>query len=134
MNKRTFFILITILVITFPSCTAGLETETQKDVKTIKLNINLDEEKKLQTEVDNGHQPWRLEPIDVAYAIVIAKADKNVVYENCSPISIANTEAKVVCKSKGAKKYFVNLKRIVRPDGIWTAISIEESTGKGVHG
>jgi hypothetical protein len=87
----------------------------------IDLEINLDKEKKLQNEVDNGHQPWRLEPIDVAGAALI-EIDKSVDISNCVLISSMEQDAKVKCKGKNT--YFVNLKRLTKPFGIWTAMSI----------
>jgi len=95
-----------------------------KSKNIFKLDINLEKQKRLQAEVDNGHQPWRLGPIDVAFA-ALTDIDKNIKYENCNIDSKTNSKAEVICKGT-TKSYLINLKRIVRLDGIWTAISIEE--------
>jgi hypothetical protein len=96
---------------------------TIKSKKIFKLDVKLEEQKRLQSEVDNGHQPWRLEPLDVAFA-ALTGIDKNIKYENCNLGSKTNSKAEVICK--GTKRYLINLKRMIRSDGIWTAISIEE--------
>jgi hypothetical protein len=89
--------------------------------KVIELKVSLDKERELQAEVDNGHQPWRLNPIDVAVATLL-KIDKTIDIENCTLISSTEEDSKVKCD--GTKSYFVNLKRLTKPFGIWTAVSI----------
>jgi hypothetical protein len=94
--------------------------------RLINLKVDFEKEKEIQLQVDNGHQPWRLEASDVAYVAVRTNVDKSINYKNCSLKSETSNEAKVLCK--GASDYLVNLKRLIRPDrpdGIWTAISIE---------
>jgi hypothetical protein len=92
------------------------------DKTKIELTIDLAEEKKIQVEVDNGHQPWRLEAVDVAYTAIV-NIDKKVNYKNCRLMAEEDTEAKVECKNEN--NYHVLLKRLVRPNGIWTAVSVE---------
>ena len=98
------------------------ESQTTINNQVIKLAVDLKKEKELQQEVDKGHQPWRLEPIDVAYATT-PTTDKKVAYENCTLISETSNESVVKCK--GEKMYVVYLKRLVREHGIWTAVQIE---------
>jgi len=107
-----------ICVNNIASCESNIKSK-----KIFKLDVKLEEQKRLQSEVDNGHQPWRLEPLDVAFA-ALTDIDKNIKYENCNLNSKTNSKAEVICK--GTKSYLINLKRMVRSDGIWTAISIEE--------
>lgn len=132
--KKIFIFLLIIIVLTiyFSKNVKSLERQYYslnepnatygKTKKTIDLKVDLDEQKKLQTEVDNGHQPWRLEPVDVAFAALVT-IDKNIDYSNCQLNTAKNIEAEVICK--GTKKYRVYLRRMVKPNGIWTATVIE---------
>ena len=120
MNKIIFLLLLILSLLVCVTDIVLCESKI-KIKKVVKVDVNLEEQKKLQAEVDNGHQSWRLDPIDVAFASLIGK---NVKHENCSLSSQTNSKAEVICK--GTKNYLVNLKRMIRADGIWTAVSIEE--------
>lgn len=130
MNKSFIFpMVILCFMITLSKNAESLETQNDNSYgsnihhkKIIELEVDIEEQRKLQAEVDSGHQPWRLEPVEVAFA-GLSNLDKNIYYENCYLITKMNNEAKVKCK--GAKHYIIYLKRMVRPNGIWTAISIE---------
>jgi hypothetical protein len=93
-----------------------------KSSKRIVLKVNLKNEKFVQDEVDKGHQPWRLNAVDVAYA-TLSSMDKNVTYEDCKSVNESRDQATVQCRS--SQNYIVHLRKLVRPDGIWTAIEIE---------
>jgi hypothetical protein len=131
MNKIFIFSIIVIGLIISVNNTESIGRQNDfapksisndhKTKKTIKLNVDLEEQKKLQAEVDNGHQPWRLEPVDVAFKELFT-IDRNIDYKKCRTDIIENSEAVVTCKS--ARKYYVNLKKMIRSDGIWTAISV----------
>ena len=129
MNKMllVLFAIISLII----SCSKGDDSTTNKSVdnqvtatgQIIKLKVNIEEEKELQQAVDNGHQPWRLEPIDVAH-VALMEIDKNIRYENCTLVSEKDREAVVNCR--GTRTYIVYLKQIVREkNGIWTATQIE---------
>ena len=98
----------------------GIKEPGPKEV--IMLKVDVEEEKRLQQEVDKGHQPWRLETISVALAAV-ASIDESVDESKCTEVGRGESEASVLCNGKA--RYLVKLKRIVRSDGIWTAESIE---------
>lgn len=93
-----------------------------KNSKRIVLKVNLKNEKFVQDEVDKGHQPWRLNAVDVAYA-TLASMDKKVRYEDCKSLKETGDQSAVQCKS--SQNYIVHLRKLVRPDGIWTATEIE---------
>ena len=129
MNKILIVLFVIISLIT--SCSRDKDSTTNNPIDSrisansqiIKLKVNVEEEKELQQAVDNGHQPWRLDPISVA-PVALMEIDKNIVDENCTLVSETDSEAVVNCK--GARTYLVYLKRIVRKkNGIWTAIQIE---------
>lgn len=116
-------LLISLFIILFSLAGCSKEVASiNADKKTIELPIDLAKEEKIQVEVDNGHQPWRLEPLDVAYT-ALTTIDEKVDYKNCRLITKENTETTVECKNEN--KYHVFLKRLVRPNGIWTAVSVE---------
>jgi len=130
MNK--FYVLYLIIFLQFIICTYGCAFEKENIIKTkynkkIELKIDLKEENTIQNEVDDGHQPWRLAAVDVAYEAIVSNIDNNALYENCKLVSETNNEATIKYSVK--KEYLVIVKKIVRPNnvtGIWTAISIEE--------
>lgn len=124
------YILLAIAAVMLINCYSSVLGSDKENIfkcqvdKKIELHPDLVLEEKLQAEVDAGHQPWRLEAIDVAYETIKNDSFPDVKYENCILVSEMDCEAIVKCKSK--QNYFVNLKRIVKPNkGIWTAISIE---------
>jgi hypothetical protein len=88
----------------------------------IALPLDLEKEKQLQAEVDKGHQPWRLEPVEVARAALIVGLDSTVPIEKCSLLSKTDHEAIVKCTD--SKDFTVTLKQLIRPKGIWTATDI----------
>jgi hypothetical protein len=75
--------------------------------------------------VDNGHQPWRLNPIDVAYS-ELALLDNKLVYASCRLLDAKKREATVLCNNAAEKKYTVQMKKLVKfKNGIWTVLKIE---------
>lgn len=121
MNKLILGLFI--ILFSLINCSReGASINAMTDKAKIDLTIDLAEEKKIQAEVDNGHQPWRLDAVDVAYTALV-NIDKKVDYKNCHLIAKENSEAKVECKNEN--NYHVLLKRLVRPNGIWTAVLIE---------
>ncbi len=88
----------------------------------ITLPLDLEKEKQLQAEVDKGHQPWRLEPVEVAHSAIIASLNTTVPIEKCSLLSKTDHEAIVTCTE--SKSFTVTLRQLIRPKGIWTATDI----------
>jgi hypothetical protein len=122
MNKMLFSSLVILSLLICFNNIASCESNI-KNKKVFKVDVNLEEQKRFQAEVDNGHQPWRLKPLDVAFA-ALTNIDKSIKFENCNLRSKTNSKSEVICK--GTKSYLINLKRMVKSGGIWTAISIEE--------
>ncbi|MDA8078293.1 MAG: hypothetical protein M0Z79_05075 [Nitrospiraceae bacterium] len=114
-------IYLLIVLVIVPAVACG---RTPNEVTEINIPHTIEEERELQKSVDNGHQPWRLNPVDVAHQSVITNADKTVKYDKCSLITQKDEEAIVQCGS--AKKNFkVHLKRFFGKKSIWTATQIE---------
>ena len=87
--------------------------------------VDLNKEREFQISADKGHQPWRLDPVSVAYAAVV-EVDRTAKFENCEVTCYTgNNKAHVLCK--GIKEYEVELRRLIRTTehGIWTAVSVE---------
>jgi hypothetical protein len=127
MNKRLYFIFAIWLFIVINSyliIAAGNKNGIEISNKLLTLKVDLKEETKLQEAVDAGHEPWRLEAIDVAYEAIISNVDKNAKYENCTLLS--ETQDKALIRYKGSKTYLITVKKLVKPNknGIWTATEI----------
>lgn len=102
---------------------SGENASSEAPRKTMQLNVDLGEEKRLQDAADNGSQAWRKEAVDVAHAALInqginAKLDECKLTEDHGAHSVVNAK----CKDG---EFNITLKKLVRPDGIWTATDIE---------
>ena len=96
---------------------------TPNNLNSVTNQIDLEKEKRLQAEVDKGHQPWRIDPVAVAHSALIASTDNNVPFDKCVLKSKAYREALVKCKYKDS--YVIHLKQLIRPAGVWTATEIQ---------
>jgi hypothetical protein len=90
----------------------------------ILIPVILEKERKLQKEADEGHQLWRLNPIDVSHATVLLCANKNVESKKCFLMTQNNDEAIVQCDSL-IVNYRVYLKKYFGKRSIWTATKIQ---------
>lgn len=85
-------------------------------------NIVIQVEEKTKDGVEQGHQPWRLDPVAVAASYLnMVSADE--IENNCKLETSDGQRAVVVC-NKG-KKYIVHLEKLFKPDGMWTVTSVE---------
>lgn len=110
------------------------EVEAPKRTK-IGLNYDMTEEKRLQEAADHGSQAWRKEAVDVAHAALINQGI-NAKIEECRLTEDHNAHSVVNAKCRDGE-FNITLKKIVRPDGIWTATEIElvgEFKGLGAPG
>jgi hypothetical protein len=120
--------LVPIVIMTFSNVAHVndiVDSTMLKRGDLIEKKIDLNAERRLQEEVDKGHQPWRLIPLDVAYSEVAD--DPNVTYNKCKALKQTPSMADVECK--GTQVYFIHLKRLLKPNGIWTVLSVRR---KGV--
>ncbi len=102
------------------------------ETRMVTLNPSMEEERRLQKAVDDGWQPWRLNPIDVAHANMINQG-VNVRIEDCSLVKKDDAHAVVHVQSKDGKDLNVHVARLVRPDGIWTATQVEINDDGGAQ-
>jgi hypothetical protein len=108
-------------------------------MKKIRIKVNVESERQLQAEVDKGHQPWRLNAVDVAAATLSRFEKQDIPTDACILESTTEEEARV--KYVGRHIYHVRLRRLVKPKGIWTVVEIEveqlsssRANGTGVKG
>lgn len=95
-----------------------------KTSQTLKLQIDYDNESRLQLTVENGYQLWRLNPIDVAHG-ALTDSHQMAEYNACKIVQMDEKHALVTTSYKNTT-YNVHLARLVKPNGIWTATEIEK--------
>lgn len=107
------------------SCTKGkkenVEAEAPKERK-VELNVNPNEEQRLQEAAEAGQQSWRLKAEDVAHAALLNRG-VNCMVEQCTLVEQNDRLAKVRANTKDGE-FEVLLERFVKPGGIWTATYI----------
>ncbi len=106
-----------------PEGNGGSSKYISAHTKKIRLKVNVDSERQLQAEVDKGHQPWRLNAVDVAAATLSHFEKQDIATDAC--VLESTTEQEAIVKYVGRHLYRVRLKRLVKPKGIWTAVEIE---------
>lgn len=104
------------------------EGEAKKDsppaATRMKLNVDMDTEKRYQDAADKGFQPWKKNAADVAEECLI-NTGTGARKGECKIVSEDASNAVVVVETKDGK-FRVSLKRLVKPGGIWTATEIEK--------
>lgn len=91
----------------------------------VNVPYSVDEVQQLQTQVDQGHQPWRLSPIEVAKSWAKEQGDQ----ATGEPAVIKEQGGKAIIKMGDDSKYeYVFLRQLVKtgPDGIWTVTGYTE--------
>jgi hypothetical protein len=111
-----------LLLITSQMWAANASFSNYSEGAVVRFEVDIKEEQALQKEVEDGHQPWRLEPTDVAYVAAVS-IDKTVQYESCQITYEKANESRVRCE--GSKPYIIRLRRLIKSDGIWTAVEME---------
>lgn len=115
--------------IIFPAQAKEYEINPQVEVP-----FNLEAEKNTQKSVDDGHSPWRLDPLFTTQVFVSLKlfpdgisGNYPVEYENLKLIQSNDELAVVKVNDKDTPIEFVYLKRLIRqdPSGIWTVIGYD---------
>lgn len=100
------------------------EENQQSEKKVMKLNIDMEHQEKSQLSADQGFQPWRNNPVDVAEESIIGLGIGST--EGRSAVLSENDSDAEVRVESNSGIYKVSLKRLVRPDGIWTSTEIEK--------
>jgi len=106
-----------------------------EEIKTGKVEINYEEIKSIQKSVDEGHEPWRLNPIMVLRGeMSVYGFNPDTDYNTLSPVPDAATQKKYGTEitevnfeiTHRGKTYVITLiQPITGPDKIWTISNIE---------
>lgn len=92
--------------------------------KIQKLNVDIETEKKYQEAADKGYQPWKRNAMEVAEECLI-NTGVGARKGECKVLSDDGANATVFVNTKDGN-FKIKLKRLVKPDGIWTATEIEK--------
>lgn len=115
--------------IIFPAYANDYEIKPQVDIK-----VNLQLEEATQKSVDEGHSPWRLDPIYTAQVFASLHlfpegvvGDNPIEYENLKHILSNNEYSIVEVNDTDSPIKMVYLKRLIRQDetGIWTVVGYD---------
>ncbi|MBE9536416.1 MAG: hypothetical protein IMF07_04485 [Proteobacteria bacterium] len=105
--------------------TPGAVSKEENKQKVLKIFVDIDTQKKLQSSADQGFKPWKNDAVEVAKECIIGKGigapgESTILSEDDS-----KTVVRVATKKEGS--FNITLKRLVRPGGIWTATEIERA-------
>lgn len=135
LPTMTLFRILVILMVSFLfACTDNLKGQNlleqnkgtrtaNSQVELIELPVDMNLERETQRAVENGHQPWRLFPEQVACA-VLSNRFKDTRFDDCKLESEDKGRA-IASARVGKIQYRVYLERLIKTDGIWTATKIE---------
>lgn len=95
---------------------------------SIEIPVDLQKVSELQRGFEEGHQPWRGDPISVAHVTIMRTLEREMRYEDLKVEHETRDEA--VVAGRGSRyAYRVHLKRLIVPrsgkNGIWTAVRID---------
>ncbi|SOC41934.1 hypothetical protein [Ureibacillus acetophenoni] len=102
----------------------------------VEVNVDLELDKQTQKSVDEGHSPWRLDPLFTAQVFTSLHlfpegivGDFPIEYENLKLISSNNESAIVQVDDSDTNINMVYLKRLIRQDetGIWSVVGYDIS-------
>jgi hypothetical protein len=126
MNKVIFILLILFIGCSKSNNTQNPNSSNAVNNQAIYFPVDTIAEQSLQKEVDSGHQPWRFDPIEVAYSVIPDSIKGQVIIDSLRLVSETNNEA-IVCFQSN-RFYQIRLQRIVRIDstGMWTPITLSE--------
>ncbi len=110
MIKRIVFTFVALIIF---SCTSK---------QVIRPKVDIGEVLRLQQSVNQGHQPWRLDPVMVA-GVYLRTLDPEIKDYDCKLENLNENKATVSC-DKG-KRYLVILETLISHDGIWTVTEVE---------
>lgn len=127
LKTGTVFILAASSALVISCGTKPMEEGKARGVqssKIQKLNVDMDTEKRYQDAADKGYQPWKRDAADVAEECLI-NTGTGAKKGECKILSEDASNAVVLVNTKDGN-FKVTLKRLVKPDGIWTATEIEK--------
>ena len=99
-------------------------SKEEKKRKTLRINVDMDAQAKLQKAADLGFKPWKNDMVEVAKECIIGESIGAP--EKATILSQTEAEALVRVTTKKEGSFDVTLKRLVKTDGIWTATKVEK--------
>lgn len=105
----------------------------------VEVSVGMEEVKREQKSVDEGHSPWKLDPVYVSQVFVSLKLSPGgivgeypVKYEELRIIYLSEKDAVVGVSGSKTSIGKVYLKRLVRQDytGIWTVVGYDPADKK----
>ena len=114
--------------------TLSLPKEQPIDKPKIEVPFDLKVEEETQKSVDEGHSPWRLDPIFVAQVFVSLKispqgieGDYPIKYEDLKLVYNIGSDAVVKVTGQDTPIRRVYLKKLIKQDdtGIWTVVGFD---------
>lgn len=144
--KRNWLICVVALGVLFNINSEAIASEiitysistNYKDIRIepqIKIPINLEIEKEAQKSVEEGHSPWKLDPVFVAQVFVSLQVspegitgDYPIKDKELKIIQSSEKETIVEVNSNKTKIKKVYLKRLIKKDstGIWTVVGYDD--------
>ncbi|MBE9503383.1 MAG: hypothetical protein IME96_04340 [Proteobacteria bacterium] len=107
-----------------PKATEQAKPNQEKKRKILKINVDMDTQAKLQKTADLGFKPWKNDAVEVAKECIIGAGIGAP--DKCMILSKSEAEAVIRVTTKKEGSFDVTLKRLVKPDGIWTATKVEK--------
>lgn len=113
----------------------------QKEGGAVQVAYDIQTVREEQKSVDEGHSPWKLDPVFVTQVFVSLKISPNGIQgdypirtEELKLVEMSNRDAVVQVSSSKTPIKFVYLKRLVRKDdtGIWTVTAYETADANKV--
>lgn len=130
---RSYFLSILIMGLFIIFITNKIYNIKEKD-NIIPVPYNIDIERNEQQSVDQGHSPWRLDPLYVAQVFASLKISPKgiegeypIKYKSLKLLKNTDSESIVKISDKSTIIRKVYLKRLIRQDqtGIWTVVGYE---------
>ena len=143
-SRKIYFLCVTCILVAMTSVTMNntymstkidlIPIEKQKLVPKVEVPANLKIEENSQKSVDQGHSPWRLDPVFVAQVFISLKispegiqGDYPIKYEELKVLKKNKKEAVVEVTASKTPIKRVYLKRLIRQNdtGIWTVVGYD---------
>jgi hypothetical protein len=140
LSKRVLFFIGGVLMLSSLIITGGLyfkriiasrrlpQFGEKDEIQTGKIEINLDEVKKIQEFVNNGHQPWRLDPEMVARSEALNFGFNNEDLKNLETVFENREKGMIHYKviHKGEEYLLILVQPIIGEGKIWKLFEIKK--------
>jgi hypothetical protein len=99
-----------------------------------RIPYDLAGEQIVQTSVDQGHQPWRLDPEQTAASYLMGEAAVKDIGNGRVVMEYNDGKDAFIFFELAEGNFLVHLQRVVRtgPSGIWTVVEFDRGTPSGI--